>query len=92
MNSRATILLFLCAAIPNLVSAQAVEINPTATPFIQLMWSRVADINGEAGAIESAEFSPDGRTIISGAKYDNTLTLWRALDGTVVWQQVLDDE
>ena len=74
------------------VSAMDVEVNPTASPFVQLVWSRVADINGEAGAIESAEFSPDGRFIISGAKYDNSLTLWRALDGTVVWQQILDDE
>lgn len=87
------ILAMVLAAVPiSYAVAEEVAFNPTATPFLQLMWSRVADINGEAGAIESAEFSPDGHYIISGAKYDNTLILWRALDGTVVWRQVLDDE
>ncbi|MGK2925512.1 MAG: WD40 repeat domain-containing protein [Lysobacterales bacterium] len=79
-------------SMPAAAVAELAEVNPTATPFVQLIWSRVADINGEAGAIESAEFSPDGQYIISGAKYDNSLILWRALDGTVVWRQVLDDE
>lgn len=92
MRTRVLFLALCCFSFALLISAEPVEVNPTATPFIQLMWSRVADINGEAGAIESAEFSPDGRTIVSGAKYDNTLTMWRAIDGTVIWQQVLDDE
>ena len=59
---------------------------------LQLIWSRVADLNGEKGAVESAEFSPDGQFIVSGSKYDNRLVVWRVLDGTAVWQRTLDDE
>lgn len=61
-------------------------------PGLQLLWSRAADLNGEKGAVESAEFSPDGEFIVSGSKYDNRLVVWRVLDGAVVWQRVLEDE
>ncbi len=61
-------------------------------PGLQLLWSRAADLNGEKGAVESAEFSPDGEFIVSASKYDNRLVVWRALDGSVVWQRTLDDE
>lgn len=61
-------------------------------PGLQLLWSRAADLNGEKGAVESAEFSSDGQLIVSAAKYDNRLVVWRVLDGTVLWQRVLDDE
>ncbi len=63
-----------------------------AHPGLQLLWSRVADLNGEAGAVESAEFSPDGQFIVTGSKYDNRVVVWRVLDGTVVWQRVLEQE
>ncbi len=69
-----------------------VEFNPYATPFLQPLWTRLGDINGEIGAVESAEFSPDGKLIVSGGKYDNSLVLWRTLDGTVAWRRELDDE
>ncbi len=75
-----------------IAQAAEVEINPTATPFLQLMWSRVADVYGEAGAIETAEFSPNGMHIVTGGKYDNALMVWRAQDGTVVWRRELEDE
>ena len=55
MKNRILILAASCAVLPVLTSAETVEVNPTATPFVQLMWSRVADINGEAGAVESAD-------------------------------------
>lgn len=70
----------------------AVEFNPRATPFLQLLWARLGDVHGEIGAVESAEFSPDGMLIVSGGKYDNALTVWNTLDGTVAWRQILDDE
>ncbi len=79
---------------PPLVSEPlpAVEFNPGAAPFLQLLWARLGDSFGEAGAVESAEFSPDGRFIVSGGKYDNALIVWRTIDGTVVWRRELDDE
>ena len=71
---------------------EQVEFNPHATPFLQLLWARLGDLNGEVGAVESAEFSPDGRLIVSGGKYDSSLVVWRTIDGTVVWRRELEDE
>ena len=59
-----------------------VEFNPNASPFLQLLWARLGDIHGEVGAVESAEFSSDGRYIVSGGKYDNSLVSAHE-DGTV---------
>ncbi len=56
------------------------------------VWTRIADINGEAGSIESVEFSPDGRTLISGSKFDNSIILWRTSDGTELWRRYLQLE
>ncbi len=70
----------------------AVEFNPYASPFLQPLWTRLGDVHGEVGAVESAEFSPDGRLIVSGGKYDNSLVVWRTIDGTVMWRHELDDE
>ena len=69
-----------------------VEFNPHTAPFLQLLWARLGDLNGEIGAVESAEFSRDGKLIVSGGKYDNSLVVWRTIDGTVVWRRELDDE
>ncbi len=84
----------LSSALLTGLAAQAaeVEVNPTATPFLQLIWSRVADVYGEAGAVETAGFSPDGLRIVTGSKYDHALMVWRTHDGTVVWRQQLEDE
>ena len=70
----------------------SVEFNPHTAPFLQLLWARLGDMNGEIGAVESAEFSRDGELIVSGGKYDNSLVLWRTIDGTVVWRRELKDE
>ncbi len=83
----------LAAASPSAAeTVPPVEFNPNATPFLQLLWARLGDIHGEVGAVESAEFSSDGHYIVSGGKYDNSLVVWRTLDGTVVWRRELDDE
>jgi WD40 repeat protein len=56
------------------------------------VWSRVADIYGEAGSIESVEFSKDSRFIVSGSKFDNTVIMWRTSDGLELWRQTLPQE
>ena len=54
---------------------------------IEPVWTRVADANGEPGSIESVEFSPDGKYIVSGSKYDNSVVMWRTSDGHELWRQ-----
>ena len=56
------------------------------------VWSRVADINGEYGSIESAEFSPDGNRIVSGSKFDNQVIMWRTSDGMELWRATVAQE
>ncbi len=53
---------------------------------LEPVWSRVADALGEAGSVESAEFSPDGKYIVSGTKYDNSIVMWRTSDGFELWR------
>lgn len=53
---------------------------------LEPVWSRVADALGEYGSVESAEFSPDGKYIVSGSKYDNSVILWRTSDGQELWR------
>jgi hypothetical protein len=48
---------------------------------LEPVWSRVADALGEAGSVESAEFSADGKYIVSGTKFDNSVIMWRTSDG-----------
>ena len=59
---------------------------------LEPVWSRVADALGEAGSVESAEFSPDGRFIVSGTKYDNSVVMWRTSDGMEIWRQYTEQE
>ncbi len=54
---------------------------------LEPVWTRIADVQGEAGSVESVEFSPDGRYLISGAKYDNSVVMWRASDGMEIWRK-----
>ncbi len=59
---------------------------------LNLVWTRVADVNGEAGSVESAEFSPDGRSIVTGAKFDNSVIMWRTSDGAELWRTYVGAE
>lgn len=59
---------------------------------LEPVWSRVADVLGEHGSVESAEFSPDGRYIVSGTKYDNSVIVWRTSDGAEMWRQYTEQE
>ena len=56
------------------------------------IWSRVADVFGEAGSVESTEFSPDGKYIVSGTKFDNSIIMWRTSDGAELWRQYAEQE
>lgn len=56
------------------------------------VWTRIADIYGEAGSVESVEFSPDGHRLVSGTKFDNTVIMWRTSDGTELWRQTVPQE
>lgn len=59
---------------------------------LEPVWSRVADALGEVGSVESAEFSPDGKHIVSGTKYNNSVIMWRTSDGTELWRQYTSQE
>lgn len=59
---------------------------------LEPVWSRVADALGEIGSVESVEFSPDGKHIISGTKYDNSVIMWRTSDGTELWRKYAAQE
>jgi len=59
---------------------------------LEPVWSRVADALGEPGSVESVEFSPDGKYIVSGTKYDNSVIMWRTSDGAELWRQYTAQE
>ena len=59
---------------------------------LEPVWSRVADALGEPGSVESAEFSKDGKYIVSGTKFDNSVIMWRTSDGAELWRQYVAEE
>ncbi len=59
---------------------------------LEPVWSRVADALGEPGSVESAEFSLDGKYIVSGTKYDNSVIMWRTSDGREIWRNYTAQE
>ncbi len=59
---------------------------------LEPVWARVADALGEPGSVESAEFSPNGRFIVSGTKYDNSIIMWRTSDGAELWRDYAEEE
>ena len=63
----------------NVSQGSGIAAAATGLPSIQLLWSRLGDLNGQDGAVESAEFSPDGKFIVSGSKYDNRVMVWREI-------------
>ncbi|MEO1656682.1 MAG: hypothetical protein AAFR65_03090 [Pseudomonadota bacterium] len=56
------------------------------------VWSRIADINGEYGSVESSEFSPDGMHVVTGSKFDNTVRVFRVDDGHMLWRREVPQE
>jgi WD40 repeat protein len=92
------LLLALLAAAPPAACAQDVKLTP--------VWVRVADAAGaenkdnETASVETAEFSPDGRLVVSGSKgvmrpggrVGQAVKLWRVAGGKLLWERPRADE
>jgi len=59
---------------------------------LEPVWARVADALGEPGSVESVEFSSDGKYLVSGAKFDNSVIMWRTSDGAELWRKYTEQE
>ncbi len=59
---------------------------------LEPVWARVADALGEPGSVESVEFSADGKYLVSGSKYDNSVIMWRTSDGAELWRKYAAQE
>lgn len=59
---------------------------------LEPVWSRVADALGEPGSVESVEFSSDGKYLVSGTKFDNSVIMWRTSDGAELWRAYAEQE
>lgn len=59
---------------------------------LEPVWARVADALGEPGSVESVEFSPDGKYLVSGTKFDNSVIMWRTSDGAELWRKYTEQE
>lgn len=70
----------------------SVAVSAADRMTLNLVWARVADVNGEQGSVETAQFSPDSRFIVSGSKFDNQVIMWRVSDGSEIWRRALPQE
>lgn len=61
-------------------------------PGLNQVWSRLADVYGELGSVETAEFSPDSKYILTGTKFDYTVRVFRTVDGEQKWEVTLPQE
>ena len=51
--------------------------------MIEPLWKRVGDLNGEKGAVESAEFSHNGKILATGEE-GGMVRLWNMPEGTLL--------
>ena len=73
-----------CGAASSAMAAEKLALNH--------VWSRLADVNGEFGSVESAEFSVDSTRIVTGTKFDNTVRVFRVSDGAELWSRTVPQE
>lgn len=81
---------FVCLVFAKLFLIQQCRANEDHQ--LNRVWSRLADVMGEFGSVESAEFSPNSRFIVTGTKYDNTVRVFRTNDGVLQWTTQLPAE
>ncbi|MEM1042224.1 MAG: PQQ-binding-like beta-propeller repeat protein [Bacteroidota bacterium] len=84
--------LALLTAAPVLAQPQAVARYDDKRLALNPVWTRLADVHGEAGSVESVEFSYDGTRLVSGTKFDYTVIVWRTSDGAELWRRTLPAE
>ena len=90
-----TVLLAALAAVtagPALAQFQTTARYDDKRLALNPVWTRLADVYGEAGSVESVEFSYDATRIVSGTKFDYTVIVWRTSDGTELWRRTLPAE
>jgi WD40 repeat protein len=84
---------FLAISVALTIAAPArTQQPPLGAVQLTPLWTRLGDINGEAGAVEVAVLSADAQFVASGSKYDNQLMTWRAVDGTLLWRRTVPQE
>jgi WD40 repeat protein len=89
---------FLLFALAALTATPAVAQFQTTARYhdkrlaLNPVWTRLADVYGEAGSVESVEFSYDGLRLVSGTKFDYTVIVWRTSDGEELWRRTLPAE
>ncbi len=87
-----TILLGLLFAAPAPAQVQSMPITDSKRLMLNKVWTRLADVYGEEGSVESVEFSPDSSKLVSGTKFDNSVIVWRTSDGTELWRRYVAQE
>jgi WD40 repeat protein len=91
-NIRLALLIISISAIYPSYAQEDIVIFKKDKPDIKLLWSRVADYSPTLRSVESAEFSPDGKYIVTAAKFGSYLMLWRVADGFLYWEKIFDAE
>jgi WD40 repeat protein len=84
--------LAVLTASPALAQFQATAVYDDKRLALNPVWTRIADVYGEAGSVESVEFSYDGLRMVSGTKFDYTVIVWRTSDGEELWRRTLPAE
>jgi WD40 repeat protein len=85
-------LALLTAAAPAAAQFQTTARYDDKALALNPVWTRLADVFGEAGSVESVEFSHDGLRMVSGTKFDYTVIVWRTSDGAELWRRTLPAE
>lgn len=88
----ALIFITLLTLVQQTSGQQESHIYNSETPEVFNVWHRIADFSDRLRAVESAEFSPDGRLAVSGSKFGYKVMLWNTADGSLRWENGHDSE